>query len=69
METKKALKIAYSIAKFQDFVTEDFQFDEIDELDLDFTPTQSEIEEVLKAYDGWGMDSIEDKIRQIYLKD
>lgn len=68
MENKRLLKIAYAIAKFQDFVTEDFQLDEIEELDLDFTPTKEEIEEVLEAYDGWGMDSIEDKIRQNYLE-
>ena len=69
METKKLLKIAYAIAKFQDFVTEDFQLDEIGELDLEFTPTSDEIKEVLKTYDGWGMDSIQDKMRQIYLSE
>ena len=69
METKKLLKIAYAIAKFQDFVTEDFKVDEIEELDLDFTPTEQEIKEVIKLYGGWGMDYLDNEIRGIYFSE
>ena len=69
METKKLLKIAYAIAQFQDFVTEDFKLDEIDELYLDFTPTEEEIKEVIKLYGGWGMDYIKDEIVGLYLSE
>lgn len=66
METKKLLKIAYAIAEFQDFVTEDV---EIEELNLDFKPTQEEMKEVIRLYDGWGMDYLNDAIRHIYFSE
>lgn len=69
MKNKRLLKIAYAIAEFQDFVTEDFKLDEIEELDLDFTPTEEEIKEVLRLYNGWGMDYIMDEIESIYFSD
>ena len=69
METKKLLKIAYAIAKFHYFVTEDFKVDEIEELALDFTPTEEDIKEVIKLYGGWEMDYLDDKIRGIYFSE
>ena len=69
METKKLLKIAHAIAQFQDFVTEDFKVDEIEELGLDFTPTEDEIKEVFILYGGWEMDNLDDEIRGIYFSE
>jgi len=67
MTTNKLLKIAYAIAEFQDFVTEDLTSEDFEELDLDFTPTEEEYKEVIRLYNGWGMDSLDAEIRRIYI--
>lgn len=71
MDKKKMLKIAYAIAQFQDFVTNDLGVQEYGEIEYTVGQTLSpeEIQEVIEVYDGYGMDKLDDEIREEYFKD
>lgn len=69
METKKLLKIAYAITEFQDFITDEFTFENVGELNLDFEPTEEEINKVMTDYDGWGSDYVVDEIVRNYFSE
>ena len=70
MDKKKLLKIACAIAQFQDFVTEDLEYHEYEEIrqQVDENITDQEIEETIKFYNGYGMDRLDDEIRYEYFK-
>ena len=70
MDKKKMLKIAYAIAEFQDFVTEDLEHQEYEEIRQQVREniTDQEIEDVIKYYNGYGMDRLDDEIRYEYFK-
>lgn len=64
------LKIAYAIAEFQDFVTENLEHQEYEEIRQQVREniTDQEIEDVIKYYNGYGMDRLDDEIRYEYFK-
>ena len=70
MDKKKLLKIAYAIAEFQDFVTDDLEKEEYIEIEglVGESLTDQEIEDTIEFYNGYGMDRINDDIREEYFK-
>lgn len=70
MDKKRMLKIAYAIAEFQDFVTDDLEKEEYIEIEESVGESLSdqEIEETIKFYNGYGMDKLDDEIRYEYFK-
>lgn len=65
MEKKELLKIAYAIATLQDFVSDDFDIEEIEE-QLERKLSDEEVNQVILNYDGFGLDYLNDEIREEY---
>ena len=70
MDKKRMLKIAYAIAELRDFITDDLEKEEYPEIEYGVgeSLTDQEIEEVIKFYDGYGLDILDDEIRYEYFK-
>lgn len=65
MEKKELLEIAYAIAELQDFVSDDFDREEIEE-QLERKLSDEEVNQVILNYDGFGLDYLNDEIREEY---